>query len=131
MNLSTIRGRRSLNSRVNNKNDESDENEMENCCTGCRENIVKYLELSSMHGLRYIGDKSLSNCERGGFIFAFAIVFVVSIYFITNVWQKWSLSPIIIGLNPVATQIQDIPFPAVTICNMNQANRSIVQNIEP
>lgn len=130
MYLSTVRGRRSLNSQNNQNNDNSDENE-NNCRTNCRENIVKYLESSSMHGLRYIGDKSLSNCERGGFIFAFAIVFVVSFYFITNVWEKWSLSPIIIGLNPVATQLKDIPFPAVTICNMNQANKTIAHSIEP
>lgn len=128
MYLSTIRGRRSLNSQ---NNDNADKNEEENCRMDCRENIVKYLESSSMHGLRYIGDKSLSNCERGGFLIAFAIVFVISVYFITNVWEKWSLSPIIIGLNPVATQLKDIPFPAVTICNMNQANKTIAHNIEP
>lgn len=37
----------------------------------------------------------------------------------------------IISLNPVAGSISDIPFPAVTICNMNQAKQSVVKNFEP
>lgn len=61
---------------------------------------------------------------------AFLLVFVLSIYFISNIYQKWSASPIIIGLNAVATSISDIPFPAVTICNMNQARKSYVRDIE-
>lgn len=32
-------------------------------------------------------------------------------------------------MNAAATTINDIPFPAVTICNMNQAKESIVRNI--
>lgn len=61
---------------------------------------------------------------------AFLLVFLLSIYFISNIYQKWSASPIIIGLNAVATPISDIPFPAVTICNMNQARKSYVRDIE-
>lgn len=58
---------------------------------------------------------------------SFILVFSLSCYFITNIYQKWSASPIIIGLNPVATSISDIPFPAVTICNMNQARKSVAE----
>lgn len=34
----------------------------------------------------------------------------------------------IIALNAVATSVNDIPFPAVTICNMNQARQSVVKD---
>lgn len=128
MYLSAIRRRRSLNSQKNNFDNSDDEG----CksCVAFRNYGQKYLETSTLHGLRYIGDKTLSNFERGSFVVSFILVFFVSIYFITNVWQKWSLAPIIIGLNPVSTQIKDIPFPAVTICNMNQAKRSVAQHIK-
>ena len=65
------------------------------------------------------------------FLASFVVVCCLSIFFISNVYQKWSASPIIIGLNAISTSISDIPFPAITICNMNQAKKSIVGNIKP
>lgn len=64
------------------------------------------------------------------FVLSFFLVFGLSIYFISNIYQKWSASPVIIGLNAIATSISDIPFPAITICNMNQAKKSIVQHYQ-
>lgn len=65
----------------------------------------------------------------GFFIFSIILVFTLSAYFITNVWTKWSASPIIITLSARSTPLDEIPFPAVTICNMNQAQRSSVHHI--
>lgn len=60
---------------------------------------------------------------------AFILVLLLSAYFISNVWEKWSASPIIIGFNAITTSIHTIPFPAVTICNMNQAKYSIAKKV--
>lgn len=62
---------------------------------------------------------------------AFCLVFFLSAYFISHVWVKWSASPVIITLNSLATPISEFPFPAITICNMNQARNSAVTNIRP
>lgn len=62
------------------------------------------------------------------FILSFVLVLFLSGYFISNIYEKWSASPVIIALNAVATSVNDIPFPAVTICNMNQARQSVVQD---
>lgn len=35
----------------------------------------------------------------------------LSIYFISNVWMKWSYSPIIVTLSSKAISIKDVPFP--------------------
>lgn len=58
------------------------------------------------------------------------VVVLLAAYFISNVYEKWDASPVIIGQNAVATPINEIPFPAVTICNMNQARKSVVQKIK-
>lgn len=68
--------------------------------------------------------------HRTFFMIAFILVLLLSGYFISNVWDKWSGSPVIITLNSKSTSINDIPFPAVTICNMNQAKKSKVINIK-
>lgn len=57
------------------------------------------------------------------------MVVLFAAYFISNIYEKWDASPVIIGFNPVSTPIMDIPFPAVTICNMNQARQSVVKTI--
>lgn len=69
-------------------------------------------------------------CFRAYFFLTFLVVTACSIYFISNVYIKWQSSPIIIGLNPIATHIRNIPFPAVTICNMNQLRREAAERIE-
>lgn len=61
---------------------------------------------------------------------SFVLVLLLSGYFISNIYAKWVASPVIIALNAVATSVNDIPFPAVTICNMNQARLSVVKNFE-
>lgn len=62
------------------------------------------------------------------FALTFLLVFILSMYFISNVWIKWSASPVIITLNSKSREITSLPFPAITVCNMNQAqNRSVQQ----
>lgn len=62
---------------------------------------------------------------------SFCFVLALSLYYISNIYEKWIASPVIISLNAVSTQINEIPFPAVTICNMNQARESVVSKFEP
>lgn len=59
------------------------------------------------------------NC-RAFFGFAFLLVLFLSLYFISNVYEKWSASPVIVTLGATFTSITDLPFPAVTICNINK-----------
>lgn len=64
------------------------------------------------------------------FVLMFLLVFMLSVYFISNVWIKWSASPVIITLSSLSTPITNFPFPAVTVCNMNQAQKSDVLQID-
>ncbi|XP_058817822.1 pickpocket protein 28 [Topomyia yanbarensis] len=95
------------------------------------ENFREYCLNTTIHGLKYVGTIGLSSFERIFFTISFISVSILSIYFITNVYQKWQSTPIIIGMNPIATHIRNIPFPAVTICNMNQARRTAAERITP
>lgn len=50
-------------------------------------------------------------------------------YFISNIYDKWVYTPVIVGINPTFQSISNIPFPAITICNMNQARKSEAEKI--
>lgn len=41
----------------------------------------------------------------------FCTVFVLSVYFISNVYFKYSATPMIISLNSESTDIRKLPFP--------------------
>lgn len=45
----------------------------------------------------------------------FAIMFVMvmsfSVYFITNVWNRWNESPLVVTLSAISTSVKDLPFP--------------------
>lgn len=49
--------------------------------------------------------------------------------FIMNVYEKWTNSPVIMSLAPDSTNLSSIPFPAITICNMNNVRKSVAMSI--
>lgn len=61
---------------------------------------------------------------------SFIFVVLLSMYFISNVYEKWNASPVIIAQNAYATSISEFPFPAVTICNLNQVKKSKIENVQ-
>ncbi|KAF5271318.1 hypothetical protein FQA39_LY08116 [Lamprigera yunnana] len=92
-------------------------------------NVKEYFENSTLHGLRYIGDNKISFGERIFWLLAFITAVSSAAFFINRIYAKYDLTPIIITLNPRPTFINQLPFPAITICSMNQAKKNEAQSI--
>ncbi|XP_020712817.1 pickpocket protein 28 [Ceratitis capitata] len=86
--------------------------------------VTQFLSQTTLQGLIYVGNAQLSLWERAYFLIWFITVITVAINFATNVYIRWETTPVIIALEAHTTQIRTTPFPAITICNMNQAIRS-------
>ena len=52
-----------------------------------------------------------------------------SAYFISFLYQKWDMNPVIVSIGAQATQLIDIPFPAVTVCTMNKVKKSVAEEL--
>ncbi|XP_054276381.1 pickpocket protein 28-like [Macrosteles quadrilineatus] len=52
-----------------------------------------------------------------------------AVHFIVNMCYDWVTSPVILTLSPQTTDLKDIPFPAVTICNINKVRKSVALDI--
>lgn len=60
---------------------------------------------------------------------AFACAVTFAGYFISTLYVKFYKSPVIISFSPVDGTLDSFPFPAVTVCNMNQAVKKEAENI--
>ncbi|KAL4711876.1 hypothetical protein ACJJTC_006045 [Scirpophaga incertulas] len=89
--------------------------------------LREYLLTSTLHGLRYIGEKKLTWFERFFWLAAFLFSLICAGFFILNVYAKWRLSPMIVSINPENMGLNNLPFPAITICNVNQAKKTVAQ----
>ncbi|XP_022217735.2 pickpocket protein 28 [Drosophila obscura] len=90
--------------------------------------LQEFLRSTGLHGLKFVGDSSLSSWERSFFFCSFVVALVVTCNLIVNIYAKWDSTPVIIGISPQATSILKVPFPAITICNMNQVQSSQVSH---
>ncbi|OXU30358.1 hypothetical protein TSAR_015887 [Trichomalopsis sarcophagae] len=88
-----------------------------------------YCDHCTIHGLKYVGDTSLTNFERAFWILSFVLAIFGAAYFIWLLYAKFMLSPIIISRSSESVSLQDFPFPAVTVCNMNNAKKSYAKKV--
>ncbi|XP_039752611.1 pickpocket protein 28-like [Pararge aegeria] len=95
-----------------------------------RRDLREYLLTSTLHGLRYVGEKRLTWFERFFWLAAFGSSLICAAFFILNVYAKWRMSPMIVSINPENMPLNQLPFPAITICNVNQAKKSVAERIK-
>ncbi|XP_065217344.1 pickpocket protein 28-like [Planococcus citri] len=93
------------------------------------ETAHEYSQNSSLHGLRYVGNKDLHVIERLFWIISFTLASCASGYFINDLLQKWYEMPVIMSLSAKSTSLTTIPFPAITICNMNNVRKTMAEQI--
>ncbi|XP_043266575.1 pickpocket protein 28-like isoform X2 [Venturia canescens] len=86
--------------------------------------LKQYCSNSSLHGLRYIGDVSLSMVEKLFWFIAFVLAVLSAGYFIQHLYERWVESPIIISMSPEPIAFDQFPFPSVTVCNMNNVKKT-------
>ncbi|EDW81987.1 uncharacterized protein Dwil_GK25370 [Drosophila willistoni] len=110
---------------------DQDEDDETTICSreAIKRNIIYYLKNTTLHGLKYIAEEHITIPERVFFGISFIVVFCISGFFISNVYIKWSASPIIISTSAKQKLTSNMPFPAITICNLNQAMLTRVKRL--
>ncbi|KAF5285661.1 hypothetical protein FQR65_LT13091 [Abscondita terminalis] len=85
-----------------------------------RDKLENYFEVTTLHGLKYIGKPTTTIIEKLFWTISFVVAILFSGYFINKVIYNYNHS-VIISENPYSVSGHIIPFPTITICNMNRA----------
>lgn len=75
-----------------------------------------YSEISTIHGVRYMGEKKRHWTERLWWLIAVVSSIIVCSLLVYQTWLKWQRTPVIVTFSDSSTPVYEIPFPTVTIC---------------
>lgn len=86
-----------------------------NCPTDTCQLFSDFCSNSTVHGVKYFGEKNRNWIER----FFWVVAFVVSAFgcsiMINKIYDKWQQTPVIVSFADKSTPVWQIPFAAVTI----------------
>ncbi|XP_049865918.1 pickpocket protein 28-like isoform X2 [Pectinophora gossypiella] len=112
------------NSRLRSKS--SDGGGLSLLATSLRHQTTEFFNNSTLHGVRYIAEKERPFCEKFMWFSFTAVGAVTTCIIIVSLWEKFQTNPTITGLD-TDFHNWDVPFPAVTICDMNPVDDELLQ----
>ncbi|XP_073819616.1 pickpocket protein 28-like [Musca autumnalis] len=86
------------------------------CSKFSKERFYDYCSNTSIHGIRYLGERR-PTMDRFIWIAIICVSFFFCIDSITEIYEKWTETPVIVSFSERSTDIWSIPFPAITICS--------------
>lgn len=88
-----------------------------------------YMNRSTIHGVSYIVQTDRPLVERVLWLCVVTVSFCVGATNIRSSYERWQTKPVIVTMDDRPTSVQEIPFPAMTICPKTKFKLSVV-NIE-
>ena len=81
-----------------------------------RNTLQKYSEEATIHGVRYIGWSEVSKLGRVVWFIIVAIAITISVLSSITAYEDWQNDPILTTVATTGLPIENIEFPAITIC---------------
>ena len=76
----------------------------------------EYSSATTIHGIAYIFGDDVSKLESFLWAVVVALALLLTTYQVANLYKDWQNDPVVTTLDTVALPIEEIEFPAVTIC---------------
>lgn len=84
-----------------------------------------YFSMTSLHGLKYLMESGRPKYEKVFWLAALGAWWFVAVVMIYLVFHHWAASPVLVSFESEPLPITEIPFPAISICNMNKVYKSV------
>ncbi|KAK3912127.1 Pickpocket protein 28 [Frankliniella fusca] len=92
-----------------------------------RQAVSEFSENTSIHGVRYIAEHGRRGVERLLWIVTEIVCGTGAAYMLMNVLTKFNENPTMTRVESYFHEVSDMPFPAITLCNVNRIFRSKAQ----
>ncbi|XP_021188038.3 sodium channel protein Nach [Helicoverpa armigera] len=98
-----------------------------------RNNFVEFCKRTDLHGYKYIVMEEFNYVERCCWALAVVTSIFAAIYFVVTAYKWYARNPIVTIIESTQGAIWDVPFPAITICDLNivskKAARTLANNL--
>nr|CAI5824716.1 unnamed protein product [Callosobruchus analis] len=91
---------------------------------GTQSYLKEYCQNTSIHGFKYLSEKR-SLCERYLWLLLISLSIAACGFLINRIYIKYITSPVIVSFATKESPLYAVPFPAVTICPMTKAKKSV------
>ncbi|XP_045784688.1 sodium channel protein Nach-like isoform X2 [Maniola jurtina] len=89
----------------------------------CALKFKEFCKRTDLHGFKYITMEGLSVAERSVWAVTVVISIICAIFLVVTAYRWYARNPIVTVVETTQGVIWDIPFPAVTICDLNIVSR--------
>ena len=90
--------------------------------------IQEFARTTTIHGIAYVFDNALKTFDRILWILAVCLGTGFAIILSLEAWIDWKDSPVLTSVSSTGLPIQNIDFPAITICSQGLI-KVIIKNI--
>ena len=87
-----------------------------------------YSSASSIHGIPYLGNNGHSTCGRVFWMLTVCIALVCTLVQVIIIWHQWIDDPVVTTLDTISLPVEQIDFPAVTLCPQG-STEDIIDNV--
>ena len=88
----------------------------------------EYVKLSTIHGFSYLSDSNPSGPSRIFWMIVAVLAILFTIFQMSSLRSQWKKNPVVTTLDTIALPIDEIEFPAVTICPQGSI-KDILDNV--
>ena len=87
--------------------------------------INEYASVSTAHGIAYIFEDGRCFCERIIWMIVVVLALTFAICMSTTAYKNWKNNPVLTSVRTTGLPIENIEFPAITICTQGSANEVV------
>ena len=86
-------------------------------CKAIHSTLCEFANATTVHGLAYVFDKTIKAIDTVFWFIAVCFGTGLAIYMSIDAWNEWKSSPVLTSIRSTGLPLQNISFPAITICS--------------